>query len=102
VAWIANSDDGTISRLGADDGHTIGPAVDVGGAPISIVVANDDASVVQQDARAISRLDARTGAVVERGVDLRMRPRDAASSNAGTWVVGIDPSAAVLVRPPGA
>jgi streptogramin lyase len=100
--WIVNSDGGTVSRLSDGDGHSLGPPVEVGGAPISVVVAGDDAWVVQQDARAITRIDARTGAVVERSIDLHERPRDAASSSDSIWVVGIDPSSAALVRKPGA
>ena len=98
IAWIANSDDGTVSRLDASDGHSIGSPIMVGGTPVSVVVADGRAWVMQQDARTVTQLDSGTGAQSGGPTGLGTRPRDAARSTEGVWVVGVDPSAAVLLR----
>lgn len=93
VLWVTNSDDRTASQLSADDGHALGDAIDVGPAPIAVVVDGESVWVLNQDGPSLTQLDGDT-------IDLPVRPRGMARTDAGVWVVGVDPSAAVLIRNP--
>jgi streptogramin lyase len=91
VLWVTNSDDRTVSRLDARDGRPRGDAVEVGPAPIAVVVDGASVWVLNQDGPSLSRLDD------DDRIDLPMRPRGMALTDAGIWVIGVDRSCAVLI-----
>jgi DNA-binding beta-propeller fold protein YncE len=91
--WVANSDDATVSRLAADDGQALGPAISVGPAPIDVAVLGDDVWVLDQDGPSLTHLDAETGRTIDR-VQLPLRPRGLVATAETVWVVGVDPGGA--------
>jgi DNA-binding beta-propeller fold protein YncE len=97
VLWVANSDDDTVSRLDPATGRSLGNEISVGDAPVAVVIAGGDSWVLDQDGPSLTRIGGAAGGQVGR-VSLPMRPRAMVSTDAGIWVVGVDPSAAVLVR----
>jgi DNA-binding beta-propeller fold protein YncE len=101
AVWVANGDDGTVSRLDAVSGARRGDDVRVGSGPIAVEVSGDDVWVLNQDASTVSHLSARTGAPVEPDLHLPpelSRPRDLVATPDGVAVVGVDgPAAALLV-----
>ncbi len=96
VLLVANSDDGTVSRLDPVTGARVGPPVPVGRAPIAIAPNGDLAQVLNQDDPSVAVIDAATGTVLDAGHPLPMRPRGLAPISGGVWIVGVDPSVAVL------
>jgi hypothetical protein len=62
-----------------------------------VIVDGADAWVLDQDGAALLHLDAETGEPLGAPIALPMRPRGMALSASGIWVVGVDPSLAVLV-----
>lgn len=97
VVWVANGDDGTVSRLDEATGEPLGDPVPVGAAPVGLAVVGHDLWVIEQDGRSATRIDTRTGTVELRSGDLATRPRDVVGDDGAVWVVGVDPSAAVVV-----
>ena len=100
LVWVANSDDGTVTRIDEPTGEPVGEPIGVGAAPVAIQIVGNDVWVLEQDGRALSRLDAATGRLELRSGDVGTRPRGIAAADSGLWIVGVDPSAAVLVPPP--
>jgi DNA-binding beta-propeller fold protein YncE len=97
VLWIADSDDGTVSRVPVDGASRPGPPIPVGRAPVALAADGAAVWVLAQDARTLTRLAAVDGA--PRGtVELPMRPRALVATPVGVWVVGVDPAVAVRVR----
>jgi YVTN family beta-propeller protein len=92
VLWVTNSDDRTVSRLDAGDGRPLGEPIAVGPAPIAVVVDGSSAWVLNQDGPSLTRVGR------DDPIDLPTRPRGMALTEAGIWVVGVDPATAVLVR----
>jgi hypothetical protein len=72
----------------------------VGKAPIAARGDGEVVWVLDQDGPDLVRLDARTGRRVGARVALPGRPRGLAVTARGVWVVGVDPSALVLVPRP--
>lgn len=92
TVWVANGDDGTVSRLDAATGARRGPDVAVGSGPIAVAVQGDDVWVLDQDSSEITHLRAGTGRVVDTTpLPPRLgRARDLAVSQEGVYVVGVD------------
>jgi streptogramin lyase len=65
---------------------------------VDVAVVGDEVWVVEQDGRGVSSLDTATGEVLVRSEEIGTRPRGIGASDAGVWVVGVEPSAAVLVE----
>ncbi len=87
--WVANSDDGTVQRVG-------GSSTKVGSSPTAVAFVGDELCVVNHDSHDLTRIATATGQVVGR-VSLGSTPRDLAVADAGVWVAAIDPSAVILV-----
>lgn len=97
--WVANSDDGTVSRLDARSGRRIGPPIRVGKGPIGVAVLDGTVYVANQDDLTVTRIDASSGRVLGEALDVSTAPRGLASGGGAVWVVGTNPSAAVRVDP---
>ena len=89
TVWVANSDDGTLQRVG-------GPTIKVGSSPTAVAIAGDEVYVIDHDSRDIARVSRVTGQLVAQ-VALGSTPRDLSIGATGVWVAAIDPSAAILV-----
>jgi len=87
--WVANSDDGTVQRVGA-------ATIKVGSSPTAIAFDHDDLCVIDHDTRDLARVATASG-TVHAQVSLGSTPRDLAVADAGVWVAAIDPSAVILV-----
>jgi len=96
--WVANSDDGTVSRVAITGGATASPALTVGSGPIGVVIAGDFVWVTNHDSHTATRLARADGHVVDQVIALGMTPRDVTVGAAGVWVAGVDPSAVVLIK----
>jgi DNA-binding beta-propeller fold protein YncE len=92
TVWVANGDDGTVSRLDAATGARRGPDVAVGAGPIAVAVRGDDVWVLVQDGGALARLRAGSGRVVDTTPlpPQLTRARDLAVDQEGVYVVGVD------------
>lgn len=101
AVWVANGDDGTVSRLDPATGARLGPDVRVGGGPVALAALGDSVWVLAQDAGRIVRIDVGTARVVrEVQIPTEMsRARDLAVTPLGVWVVGVD--RAMLAHLPG-
>jgi outer membrane protein assembly factor BamB len=94
TVWVANGDDGTVSRLDAATGARRGPDVAVGSGPIAVEAQGDDVWVLDQGSSGLTHLRASTGRVIDTtplpsGLG---RARDLALSQEGVYVVGVDES----------
>lgn len=87
--WVANSDDGTVQRVGA-------ATIKVGSSPTVIAFDHGDLCVIDHDSRDLARVAIASGTVIAQ-VSLGSTPRDLAVADAGVWVAAIDPSAVILV-----
>ena len=65
TVWVANGDDGTVTRLDAATGERRGPDLAVGSGPIAVEVQGDDVWVLDQDSSEVTHLRAGTGRVVD-------------------------------------
>jgi hypothetical protein len=63
------------------------------------VVVGDDVWVLDQDGPSLTRLGRSDGHKVGTAISLPTRPRGLAVTPEGIWVVGVNPSVAVLVTP---
>ena len=90
--WVANGDDGTVSRLDAATGARRGPDIAVGSGPIAVEVHGDDVWVLDQDSSELTHLRASTGRVVDTTAlpPELTRGRDLAVAPEGVYVVGVD------------
>lgn len=94
--WVANSDDGTITRIDSETRRVVGEPIDAGETPIAVAPDGEHVWVLDQDA-GDALLLRRDGTLV-RTVDIGTRPRGLVITPEGLWIAGVDPSAAVLVR----
>jgi DNA-binding beta-propeller fold protein YncE len=92
TVWVANGDDGTVSRLDAATGARRGPDIAVGSGPIAVEVHGDDVWVLDQDSSELTHLRASTGRVVDTTAlpPELTRARDLAVAPEGVYVVGVD------------
>jgi len=90
--WVANSDDGTVSRLNASSGRSAGEPVRVGRGPVALAFAEGSLWVANQDDKTLTRVDADDGRVVGDPLDLGFAPRGIATGEDAIWVVGTNPS----------
>jgi YVTN family beta-propeller protein len=97
--WVANSDDGTVSRIDATSGKRAGAPVRVGGGPIGVAVAGGSVWVANQDDLSLTRIDPDQGRVVGEPVDIGSSLRGITAGRGAVWVVGTNPSALVRVEP---
>jgi DNA-binding beta-propeller fold protein YncE len=97
VLWVANSDDDTVARLDVRTGRAVGAPIAVGNAPIAVDVEGDDVWVLDQDDQTVTRLRARDGSRVATYA-LGTRGRGVTAAPGGVWVVGVEPSAAALIK----
>lgn len=89
--WIANSDDGTISRIHASSGRHLGAPVRVGRGPVGVAIAGDFVWVINQEDETLTRIDPDRGEAVGEPMDLGLRPRGIAAGAGAVWVVGTNP-----------
>lgn len=99
LLWVANSDSDSVSRVDVTTGKRRGDDAVVGSAPIAIAIVGHEAWALDQDGPSLTRLDARTAVRLGSTLELPMRPRGLAVTPGGVWVVGVDPSLAVLYVP---
>jgi outer membrane protein assembly factor BamB len=102
VLWVANGDDGSLSRLDAATGARRGNDIRVGSAPIAVAVDHDDVWVLNQDSATVSHLSAATGERVEPDLPLPVsmtRGRDLVATSLGVAVIGVDASQAAFLPP---
>jgi YVTN family beta-propeller protein len=98
--WVANSDDGTVSRVDTAAGRRVGADVTVGKGPIAVATSGDDVWVLNQDSATVSHLSADTGDRVEPDVPIPpslTRARDLVATPFGVVVVGVDASQAAFL-----
>ncbi len=93
--WIANSDDGTVTRVDARTAKLRGRPIHVGHGPVAVAVTRHAVWVANQDDRTVTRIDPAKGRVVGAPVPVDSNIRDAAGSGETLWLVGTDPSRAV-------
>jgi DNA-binding beta-propeller fold protein YncE len=98
VVWIANSDDGTVTRVDARKGRVIGKPIRVGRGPSSIAIASGSVWVSNHDERTIARIDARTARVLESAIALDSSVIDVDAAGRTLWVAGTDPARLIRVR----
>lgn len=97
--WVANSDDGTVSRFDAVTGNGAGVPVRVGRGPIGVAVSAGSVWVANQDDLTLTRIDPDEGRVVGEPIDIGISPRGITAGDGTVWVVGTNPSALVRVEP---
>lgn len=97
--WVANSDDGTVSRIDARTGKRAGDPVRVGRGPIGAAVSAGSVWVANQDDRTVTRIDPDDGRVVGDPIELGSTPRGITAGDDTVWVVGTNPSALLRVEP---
>ncbi len=92
TVWVANGDDGTVTRLDAATGERRGPDLAVGRGPIAVQVLGDDVWVLDQDSSELTHLRSSTGRVVDTTAlpPELTRARDLAVAPEGVYVVGVD------------
>ncbi len=92
TVWVANGDDGTVTRLDAATGARRGPDIAVGRGPIAVELQGDDVWVLDQDSSELTHLRASTGRVVDTTAlpPGLTRGRDLAAAPEGVYVVGVD------------
>lgn len=95
--WVANSDDGTVSRIAVSSGRSAGQPVPVGRGPVAVAAVNGSVWVANQDDRTLVRIDADGGRVVGDPISLNSSPRGVAAGEDSVWVVGTNPSRLVRV-----
>jgi YVTN family beta-propeller protein len=86
--WVANTLDGTVSRIPA--GRHQGVAIDVGGAPRGLAFGAGSLWVADGDARSVAQIDPGTNKVLQR-IDIANAPSAVAFAGGALWVAsGVD------------
>ena len=84
--WVANTSDGTVSRVEEGSGELVGAPIPVGTGPVALAVADGVVWVANREDGTVIRLDAATGDPVESPIELGGRPSDLVVSNGAVWV----------------
>lgn len=94
--WVANSLDGTVSRVSADTNHEVDHYT-VGNTPTGVAAGNGSIWVTNAGDGTVMQLDARSGAL-ERTLDLHSPVRGIAYGGGSVWVT--DPVGNAVTRVP--
>lgn len=86
--WVANSEDGTVSRIDVATGAEVAPAVEVGRGPVAVAVSGRTVAVANQDEGTVSLVRRTSGEVTAEPVFIGLRPRGIAAYGNRIWVVG--------------
>ena len=87
--WVANSDDGTVQKVG-------GEPVKVGRGPIGVASLGGKIWAANQDDATVSQVN---GSQAPVPIDVEVHPRGIAAADGTLWVVGTNPEALVRVEP---
>ena len=85
AAWIANSGDGTVTRLDRKTGEVLG-TTKVGRNPRQLAFGNGFVWVTNNDDNTVTRLDPNTGRVVGSPIPVGQKPLGIASGAGAVWV----------------
>jgi DNA-binding beta-propeller fold protein YncE len=106
--WVADQDDGTVTRIDPETGHVAGEPIEVGAGPSGIRTGGGFVWVTNQKDDTVSRIDPPSGRVVGRPIDVGARPSGIKIGDGYVWVANVasdnvtrlDPSSAERVDEP--
>ena len=97
--WIANSGDGTVTRLDARTGKPIGEPIRVGDDPRELAFGAGSIWVANNDDNTVSRIDAKTGRVTGQPIPVGREPLGVAFGAGSVWVANHGDGTVTRIRP---
>jgi DNA-binding beta-propeller fold protein YncE/predicted Ser/Thr protein kinase len=86
TVWIANGEDGTVTRLDEGSGERLGPDIPVGTDPRGIAIGFGTAWVTNSGDDTVMRIDVESGEVSDDGIDVGDQPVGISAGEAAVWV----------------
>jgi DNA-binding beta-propeller fold protein YncE len=107
AVWVANTGDGTVSRIDARSGKPVGTPIEVGEDPGAVAVGAGSVWVANFGDGTVTRIDARAGRPVGEPIPVGRGPTDLAVGRGRIWVateldrvVKINPRTGRVAGPP--
>jgi YVTN family beta-propeller protein len=103
--WVADQDDGTVTRIDPETARAAGDPIEVGAGPSGVRTGGGLVWVTNQKDDTVTRIDPRSGSVVGRPIDVGARPSGIKIGDGYVWVANVasdnvtrlDPSSAEKV-----
>jgi YVTN family beta-propeller protein len=96
--WVANLDDGTVTRIDARTNQVVGDPVEIGGRPVGVAIGAG-AVWVASGTGGVTRLDPDSGAPMGEPTPVRGRLQGLAYGEGAAWVVDQDAPALTRIEP---
>jgi YVTN family beta-propeller protein len=98
TVWVANLDDGTVTRIDARTNQVVGKPLSVGGRPVAVAVGGG-AVWVASGTGGVTRLDPESGTPVGNPITVPGRLQGLAFGEGAAWVVDQDAPALTRIEP---
>jgi len=98
TVWVANLDDGTVTRIDARTNQTVGKPISLGGRPVAVAVGGG-AVWIASGTGGVTRLDPESGTPVGDPIPVPGRLQSLAFGEGAVWAVDQDAPALTRIEP---